>query len=72
MVYKTWVSGGTGASKGQVQGLVAFLNWALTTGQTKLYVSDGVVGYAPLPTAARNTAVTQLHTITYDGTAIWP
>lgn len=72
LVYKTWVSGGTGASKGQVQGLVAFLNWALTTGQTKLYVSDGIVGYAPIPTAARNTAVSYLHTITYDGSAIWP
>lgn len=72
LVYKTWVSGGSTASKGQVQGLVTFLNWALTTGQSKLYVSDGVVGYAALPTAARTTAVAQLHTITYDGTAIWP
>lgn len=72
MVYKTWVSGGTGASKAQVQGLIAFLEWALTSGQSKLYVSDGVVGYAALPTAARNTAVAQLKTITYDGTVLWP
>lgn len=72
LVYKTWVSGGTGASKGQVQGLITFLNWALTTGQTKLYVSDGVVGYAALPTAARTTAVAQLKTITYDGSVVWP
>ena len=72
MVYKTWVSGGTGASKGQVQGLITFLNWALTTGQTKLYVSDGVVGYAPIPSAAATTAVSQLHLITYDGSVLWP
>ena len=72
MVYKTWVSGGTDATKGQVQGLVAFLNWALTTGQSKLYTSDGVQGYAPIPSAARTTAVSYLHTITYDGTAVWP
>jgi ABC-type phosphate transport system substrate-binding protein len=70
MVYKSWVSGG--ATKGQVQGLVSFLNWALTTGQTKLYVSDGVVGYAPLPSAARTTAVAQLHLIKYDATVVWP
>ena len=72
MVYKTWTSADGLASKGQVQGLIAFLNWALTTGQSKLYVSDGVVGYAALPTAARNAAVLQLKTITYDGTALWP
>ena len=72
MVYKTWVSGGTGASKGQVQGLVSFLNWALTAGQSKLYAPNGVVGYAAIPSAARNAAVRQLHEITYDGTAVWP
>jgi phosphate transport system substrate-binding protein len=72
MVYKSWVSGGTGASKAQVQGLIAFLNWALTTGQSKLYVSDGIVGYAALPVAARNTAVAQLKTIKYDNVVLWP
>ena len=72
MVYKSWVSGGTGASKAQVQGLIAFLNWALTTGQSKPYVSDGIVGYAALPTAVRTAAVLQLKTIKYDGTVLWP
>jgi hypothetical protein len=72
LVYKNWESGGTGASKAQVQGLIAFLNWALTTGQSKLYVSDGIVGYAALPTVARNTAVAQLKTIRYDGVVLWP
>ena len=72
MVYKSWVSGGTGASKAQVQGLIAFLNWALTTGQSKPYVSDGIVGYAALPTDVRTAAVLQLKTIKYDGTVLWP
>ena len=72
MIYKTWVSGGTRASKGQVQGMISFLNWALTTGQNKLYVSDGIVGYAALPSTVRSTAVNKLHEITYDGTAVWP
>jgi len=72
MVYKNWVTGTGLASKAQVQGLIAFLNWALTTGQSKLYVSDGIVGYAALPTAARNTAVAQLKTIKYDGVVLWP
>jgi hypothetical protein len=72
MVYKTWTSATGLATKGQVQGLITFLNWALTTGQSKLYVSDGIVGYAALPTAARNTAVAQLKTIKYDGVVLWP
>jgi phosphate transport system substrate-binding protein len=72
LVYKNWVTGTGLASKAQVQGLIAFLNWALTTGQSKLYVSDGIVGYAALPVAARNTAVAQLKTIKYDNTILWP
>lgn len=72
LVYKNWVTGTGLASKAQVQGLIAFLNWALTTGQSKLYVSDGIVGYAALPTAARNTAVAQLKTIKYDDVVLWP
>jgi ABC-type phosphate transport system substrate-binding protein len=72
MVYKSWSLDGSHASKGQVQGLITFLNWALTTGQSKLYTSDGVVGYAPIPTAARTTAVAQLHLIKYDNTVVWP
>lgn len=72
MVYKTWTSASGLASKAQVQGLIAFLNWALTTGQSKLYVSDGIVGYAALPTVVRNAAVAQLKTIKYDDTVLWP
>jgi phosphate transport system substrate-binding protein len=55
--------------KGQVQGLVAFLNWALTTGQTSTYLAPGFVS---LPSSVRTTAIAQLRTIKWDGTAVWP
>lgn len=54
---------------GQVQGLVAFLNWALTTGQSSMYLAPG---YVPLPSSVRTTAVAELHKIEWDGTAVWP
>ena len=56
-------------SKGQVQGLVAFLNWALTSGQTSTYLAPG---YVSLPSSVRTTAIAQLKTIKWDGTAVWP
>ena len=59
----------TGVGKGQVQGLVAFLNWALTTGQTSTYLAPGFVS---LPSSVRTTAIAQLKTIKWDGTAVWP
>jgi phosphate transport system substrate-binding protein len=59
----------TGVGKGQVQGLVAFLNWALTTGQTSTYLAPGFVS---LPSSVKTTAVEQLKTIKWDGTAVWP
>ena len=55
--------------KGQVQGLVAFLNWALTSGQTSIYQKEG---YVPLPSSVRTTAIAELKTIQWDGTAVWP
>jgi phosphate transport system substrate-binding protein len=59
----------TTVGKGQVQGLVAFLNWALTTGQTSTYLAPGFVS---LPSSVRTTAIAQLKTIKWDGTAVWP
>jgi len=59
----------TGVGKGQVQGLVAFLNWALTTGQTSTYLAPGFVS---LPASVKTTAIAQLKTIKWDGTAVWP
>ena len=59
----------TGVGKGQVQGLVAFLNWALTTGQTSTYLAPGFVS---MPSSVKTTAIEQLKTIKWDGTAVWP
>lgn len=55
--------------KGQVQGLVAFLNWALTSGQTSTYLARG---YVSLPASVRTTAIAELKTIKWEGTAVWP
>lgn len=55
--------------KGQVQGLVSFLNWALTTGQGSTFLYNG---YVALPTSVRNTAIAELHKIKHNGTPVWP
>jgi ABC-type phosphate transport system substrate-binding protein len=75
MVYTQW---GTGANftpasdvatKGQVQGLVAFLTWALSDGQASYNLYQG---YAPLPTALRTAALAELDKIQYDGADVRP
>jgi len=55
--------------EGQVQGLVAFLNWALTSGQTSTYLARG---YVALPASVRTTAIAELKTIKWEGEAVWP
>jgi len=56
-------------TKGQVQGMIAFLNYALTAGQkgAELYA-----GYNPLPAAAATTAIAELKKIKFDGELLWP
>ncbi len=58
-----------GLTKGQVQGMIAFLNWALTTGQTS---AELYAGYNPLPAAAATTAIAELKKIKFDGELLWP
>jgi ABC-type phosphate transport system substrate-binding protein len=55
--------------KGQVQGLVTFLNWALTEGQTSTYMARG---YVALPAAVKAAAIAELKKIKWDGAAVWP
>ena len=70
LVYKNFEAATSATvGKGQVQGLVAFLNWALTSGQTSTYQARG---YVPLPASVRTTAIAELKTITWEGTAVWP
>jgi len=54
---------------GQVQGMISFLNWALTDGQASMYLYKG---YTPVPAAARTKAVAELHKITFGGIIVWP
>lgn len=57
-------------TKQQVQGMIAFMNWALTTGQTS--ASNLAAGYQPVPAVARTTAIAQLKLIQWNGSVVWP
>ena len=59
----------SGVTLGQVQGMIAFLNWALSDGQSSMYLYKG---YSPIPTSARAAAIAELHKITYNGVVVWP
>jgi phosphate transport system substrate-binding protein len=59
----------TSVTLGQVQGMIAFLNWALTDGQSSMYLYKG---YSPIPASARATAIAELHKITHNGVVVWP
>jgi ABC-type phosphate transport system substrate-binding protein len=76
LVYTQWGNGAnliqTGtdaATKGQVQGLVAFLDWALDEGQASYNLA---LGYAPLPAAVRTAALAQLDKIKFDTVQVRP
>ena len=74
LVYTQWGTAATtpsadAASKGQVQGLVAFLEWALTDGQASYNLYQG---YAPLPTALRTAALAELDKVQYNGADVRP
>jgi phosphate transport system substrate-binding protein len=56
-------------TSGQVQGLIVFLNWALTTGQAATHM---YTGYNPLIASVRTTAILELKKIKFDGTLLWP
>ncbi len=68
MVYHEYKST-NGVTLGQVQGMIAFMNWALTDGQSSTYLYKG---YSPIPPAARAAAIAELHKISYDGVIVWP
>ncbi|MFM8403088.1 MAG: hypothetical protein ACKN98_00895, partial [Candidatus Limnocylindrus sp.] len=58
-----------GTTLGQVQGMIAFMEWALTEGQKSTYLYKG---YTPVPAAARTKAIAELKKITFNGVAVWP
>jgi phosphate transport system substrate-binding protein len=59
----------SGVTLGQVQGMIAFLNWALTDGQSSMYLYKG---YSPTPQVTRAAAIAELHKITHNGVVVWP
>lgn len=59
----------SGTTLGQVQGMIAFMNWALTEGQKSTYLYKG---YTPVPAVARTKAIAELKKITFNGVAVWP
>jgi len=75
LVYKKFVSdiaGVTGEpTKGQVEGLIYFLNWSLVKGKAATIGSTTTKGYAPLPSSVKAAVIAQLKTITYDGVTVW-
>jgi len=68
MVYHEY-SNARDVTLGQVQGMIAFLNWALTDGQESMYLYKG---YVPVPASARAAAIAELHKITFNGVVVWP
>ncbi len=52
----------------KAQMYVAYLYWSLTTGQT----FARPMGYAPLPASIKTKALAVLHTLQYNGSAVWP
>lgn len=52
----------------KAQMYVAYLYWALTTGQS----FARPMGYAPLPTAIKTKALAVLHTLQYSSSPVWP
>jgi phosphate ABC transporter phosphate-binding protein len=68
MIYHNYKTS-DGVTLGQVQGMVAFMNWALTEGQGTTYLYKG---YSKVPAVARAKAITELKKVTFDGTAVWP
>ena len=58
-----------GTTLGQVQGMIAFMEWALTEGQKSTYLYKG---YTPVPASARAKAIAELKKITFNGVSVWP
>lgn len=70
----TWVllygdyKGANDPGLAKAQAIVAFWQWALSSGQSTM----GKLGYAPLPPNVRTAATNALHGITYGSTKVWP
>ncbi len=72
LVYKKFVSTVTAApTKGQVEGLIYFLNWSLVKGKAAVVTGTTTKAYVPLPATVRAAVIEELKTVTYDGVTVW-
>jgi phosphate transport system substrate-binding protein len=72
LVYKNYVSTVTDApTKGQVEGLIYFLNWSLAKGKAATVGSTTTKAYAPLPATVKAAVIAQLKLVKYDGVTVW-
>jgi len=72
LVYKNYVSTVTNApTKGQVEGLIYFLNWSLVKGKAATVGSTTTKAYAPLPATVKAAVIAQLKLVKYDGVTVW-
>jgi phosphate transport system substrate-binding protein len=72
LVYKNYVSTVTNApTKGQVEGLIYFLNWSLVKGKAATIGSTTTKAYAPLPATVKAAVIAQLKLVKYDGVTVW-
>lgn len=72
LVYKNYVSTVTDApTKGQVEGLIYFLNWSLVKGKAATVGSTTTKAYAPLPASVKAAVIAQLKLVKYDGVTVW-
>jgi phosphate transport system substrate-binding protein len=70
MLYKSFDGTIAGApSKGQVEGLIYFLNWSLTTGA--VYSTGGVQCYAPLPASVKTLVIAELKKVKFNNVTVW-
>jgi len=72
LVYKKYVSTIADApTKGQVEGLIYFLNWSLVKGKAATVGSTTTKAYAPLPASVKAAVIAQLKLVKYDGVTVW-
>lgn len=72
LVYKNYVSTVADApTKGQVEGLIYFLNWCLTKGKAATVGATTTKAYAPLPASVKAAVIAQLKLVKYDGVTVW-
>jgi len=70
LLYTNFESSVTNApTKGQVEGLIYFLNWSLAKGG--VYTTGTTKCYSPLPTSVKTLVIDELKKVKFDGVTVW-